>query len=183
MCKEYTIKDKDFDKIRNFVHKRKQDNELYKKRGGFKDIDLWTGALGEVGAYYYLKDKGLDVNYPDFEIYDQKSKSYDADIRSNSKFFHIKAQNLESQKRYGDSYLLQRYDKIVRKKIKNHYLIFCRVDVDKREVTILGTPSVSSIHNNDLWDECKYYLFRATKVALYLKDIKEKLKGSQLWRI
>ena len=183
MCKQYEIKEEDFKRVSEFVNKRKKDNELYHKRGGFKEIDLLTGAMGEVASYYFLKERGIDANYPDFEIYDRKSKSYDADLRTDSKFFHVKAQNLDSYKRYGDSYLLQRRDKIVQKKIQNHYLIFCRVDIENRKVEILGSPSVSSIHNNDLWDECKYYLFRKTKVALYLKDIKEKLTRGQLWRI
>ena len=181
MCKTYEIKEEDFKKVKDFVHKRKKDTELYQKRGGFKDIDLWTGALGEVGAYYYLREKGRDVSFPDFEIYKPKDKSYDADMRDGSKFYHIKAQNLESQKRHGNSWLLQRYDKIVRKKIQNHYLVLCNVDVDNRKVEILGTPSVSSIHNAECWSECKYYLFRKTKVALYLDEMKEKI--SNLWRV
>jgi hypothetical protein len=181
MCKEYTITDEDYDKIKDFVAKRKKDNELYKKRGGFREEDLWVGALAEFASYYYLQENGVDCSQPDLRILTKKEKSYDADIRSNSKFFHVKGQSLRSQKRYGNSWLLQRYDKIVQKKIKNHYLILCNVDVDNRKVEILGTPSISSIHNSECWSECKYYLFRKTKVALYLDEMKEKINN--MWRI
>lgn len=181
MSKEYIIKPDDFQKVKKFVHKRKKDSELYEKRGGFREEDLWVGAFAEFASYYYLQEKGVDCSKPDLRILDKKDKSYDADLRGNSKFFHVKGQSLRSQKRYGDSWLLQRYDKIVRKKIKNHYLILCNVDVDAAKVKILGTPTISSIHNKECWSECKYYLFRKTKVALYLNEMEEKI--SNLWSV
>ena len=181
MCKTYEINDKDFKKIEAFVEQRAIDNELYHKRGGFKELDLWVGAFAEYASYYYLKDQGLDVTKPDLTIYKAKDKSFDADLTDGVKKFHVKGQSMESKRRYGDSWLLQRWDKIVQKKIQNHYLILCNVDVENRKVEILGTPSVSSIHNAECWSECKYYLFQKTKVALYLPEMKKKI--SNLWRV
>ena len=181
MNKQYEINDKDFTKIKEFVHKRKKDSELYKQRGGFREEDLWVGAFAEIAAYNYLREKGKDVSYPDFAIYDKKDKSYAADLFDGSKFYHIKGQSKRSQKLYGHSWLLQRYDKIVKKSIKNHCLVLCNVDVENRTVEIVGTPTLNSIHRTESFGECSYFAFRKTKVALYLKQLKENINN--IWSV
>jgi hypothetical protein len=178
---EYKIKLKDFNAIEKFVAQRKEDAELYLKRGGFKEEDLWVGAMAEFAVYYYLREREHKVNKPDLTIHTKKDKSYDADLVTESKFFHVKGQSLTSQKRYGNSWLLQRYDKIVKNPLPNHYIVPCSVDVENRTVTIFGTISLSSIHRTDSFSECKYYLFQKTKVALYLDELYDKIKG--IWRI
>lgn len=183
MCKKFTINEEDYVKIREFVQKRKEDAKLYMRRGGFREEDIWVGAMAEFAAYYYLREKGEDCSAPDLTIYSSKDKSYDADLRTNSRFYHIKGQSLRSKKAYGDSWLLQRYDKIVKKSVQRHYFILCTVDVENREVEIKGTPSVNLIHKYELFGECKHPAFRRTKVALYLKDIMVKLNRKQLWRV
>ena len=183
MSKTYQIKEDDYEKIREFVQKRKEDAKLYMRRGGFREEDIWVGAMAEFATYYYLREKGEDCSAPDLTIYSAKEKSYDADIRCNSRFYHVKGQSLRSQKLYGDSWLLQRYDKIAQKPIKRHYLILCTVDVDNKEVTIKATPSVNSIHYYELFGECKHPAFRRTKRALYLSQISDKLSKTQLWRV
>lgn len=181
--RSFQIKEDDYEKIRDFVQKRKEDHVLYVKRGGFREEDIWVGAMAEFAAYYYLQERGEECSAPDLNIYTSKEKSYDADLRSNRRFFHVKGQSLRSQKLYGDSWLVQRYDKIAQKEIKSHYFILCTVDIENREVIIKGTPSTSSIHKHELFGECKHPAFRRTKRALYLNQICDKLNNKQLWRV
>lgn len=178
---EYKIKLKDVNQIAKFVAQREKDAELYQKRGGFKVEDLWVGALAEFAAYYYLRERGRKVNKPDLTIHNVKEKSYGADLVDDTNFYHIKGQSLESQKRYGSSWLLQRYDKIVKKPIPNHYIVPCSVDVENRSVKIFGTIPLATIHRTESWGECKYYLFQKTKVALYLDTLYDNVKT--IWKV
>ena len=179
--KEYKIKQKDINQIEKFVQARLEDTKLYEKRGGFKEEDLWVGALSEFAIYYYLREKDRKVSKPDLTIHSVEEKSYGADLIDETNRYHVKGQSLTSQKRYGHSWLLQRYDKIVKNPLKNHIIVPCSADVDNRTVKIFGTIAVSSIHRTDSWGECKYYLFQKTKVALYLDQLYNNIKN--LWRV
>lgn len=147
--------------------------ELYRRRGGFKTIDIVTGALGEMAVYKFLKKAGYKTNKPDFTIHEVGKKSYSADLVSDCGLhFHVKSQNLESAKRYEPSYLLQRTDSLIKSPQKDHLLVPTIVDLDNSIVEIYGTIPVTKIVENDLLGECKIEWLRKTKVAIYLEDLK-----------
>lgn len=181
---EIEITKEEREEVKSFVEARLGENQsLYAKRGGFKEEDLWVGALAEVAAYKYLTSKGVESTPPDFKIYVKRKKSFDADISSNVLKFHVKGQSLRSSSLYGDSWLLQRHDKIVKEAHDNHYLILCNVNIEESTVKILGVVLSSSLHKKNCWGECKQPMFRTTKVAIYLKTLYDNLSNKQMWGI
>lgn len=131
--------------------------------------DIMIGAAGELAAFKYLKECGVLVDKPDFKIYDKNAKSFSADIVGKKYKFHVKSQGIESQKRYGNSWLLQRTDKVVTDPSEFEYFIFCNVDLPN--VQILAIVKCADITNNGLYAECKVPRYRHSKVALYLDDL------------
>jgi hypothetical protein len=112
------------------------------------------------------------VPAPDFSIH--LKRSFSADFTDGKNFYHVKSQTLSSQKLYGDSWLLQRTDPLVKGKenLDNHYLILTTVDPKEFTMQITGIVRVSDLHNEGLFGECKIEWLRKNKVALYLNDLK-----------
>jgi hypothetical protein len=166
------ITKREMDTIEAFATARcGEDQSLYKKRGSFKRSDIVVGAMAEVGSYKLLRQFGFKVNKPDFKIYDKKKKSYDADLTDGVRHFHVKGQSVESAKRYGSSWLMQRWDPLVKNKKRFHYMIMTNVDLDTREVTIFGVVSFNTLHDWQCFGECTVPSFRHSKVAIYLETI------------
>ena len=100
------LKKKDLEKAKQFANDRVHLSiDHYKKRGqGSLDKithDITIGALGEIGIYRALKRLGIKATAPDFNVYETKNKSYDADITDNSgNRFHCKSQCVESANKY-----------------------------------------------------------------------------------
>jgi hypothetical protein len=182
--KVFKLTKEDMKEVKKFVALRTgEEQHEYNRRGGFKEEDIWVGAMAEIAAYHYLKKKGMEPTYPDFTIHNKKDKSYEADLKKGKKRFHVKGQSQRSAKLYGDSWLLQRYDKIVKKPLINNYLILCNVDIENGTVEILGTVSTYAIHKNGCWGECKHPAFRHSKVALYMTQLYDQLSTRQLWSV
>lgn len=166
-----------------FADQRCKDTDLYRKRGGFKRIDIITGALGEMGVYKFLKLKGVKLSKPDFTIHDVKSKSYSADMQTDKlDNLHIKSQNMESAKLYGISYLMQKTDPVINKPGSKDYIVLTLVDIDKLKVTIYGIIKIKQIIKRKLLGEPKIEWLRKTKCAVYLEDLKV-LPAKQRWRL
>ena len=174
-------------RIDKFVKARCKDSDLYQKRGGFKEVDIRSGAMAEVAVYTFLKDLGFKVKKPDFTILDRKKKSYEADLTDGVNKWHVKGQTLSSAKRYGYSWIMQRWDPLVKNTSKEpnflhyNYLVPCVVDIENKVVKILGTPSFSALHRCECFEECKVPSFRTTKVALYFDSIRRKMNNCVLW--
>jgi hypothetical protein len=177
------ITDNERETADGFAHARMESSSLYQKRGGFKAEDIVSGALGEIAVYKVLKKAGYELRKPDFDIYDTRGKSYDADLRIKNKHFHVKSQTKESAEKYGRSWLCQRRDPLFAKGGYNHYLVTTVVDLDKNEVEVLGFFPMYSVLKKDLVGECKLEWFRKTKVAIYFKDLDENISKAQRWRI
>ena len=140
--------------------------------------DIIVGTLGEWAAYKYLKEKGIEVSKPDMKIYENKRKSFAADLLCESYKFHVKSQSIVSANRYGYSWLCQKTDRLLNKPGDNEYFIFTGVDVPT--VEILAIVKVQDIIDNKLIGTPKVWRYQHTKHALYLDDIKNsKIK---LWR-
>ena len=153
-------------------HRTKRDATFYKSsRGAFKRKDIIVGALGEMAAYKYLQKMGeIDVNEPDFSLYDLTNKSFQADLfnSGNGVHYHVKSQSKESEALYGNSYLCQKSDKLVKSPEGNHFLICTLVDLVTNEVEIVA--EFCSVDIN--WGEPKLDWLKRNKVALYIGDQK-----------
>jgi len=158
-----------------------EDQSTYKKRGGFKREDILTGAMAEVAVCNALRDAGLKVTDPDFTIHAKGKKSFDADLTDGNYSFHVKGQSMSSAKKYGDSWLLQRFDPILSDPPRKHYMVPTTVDMTENQVEIHAIVPLVTIVNQGCVGECALTWFRKTKVAIYLKDIK-RLQKHQRWR-
>ena len=87
MGKLVKIDKKTRDRCNEFAELRSKDAELYKKRGGFKKVDIVCGAMAEFASYHLLRKANFKVTEPDLRIYTTKQKSFDADLTDYNKFF------------------------------------------------------------------------------------------------
>ena len=161
------------------------DLSVYQKRGGVKREDLLSGAMAEEAVYSWLRKKGFKVEKPDFRILDSGFKSYDADLTDGNKKFHVKGQTYESVKRYGHSWLMQKYDPLIDYKNKgdllNNYLVPCTVDFGGNMVHIQCIPSFTALHSHDCFSHCSVDWFNKTKVAIYGETLQLALTGKARW--
>jgi len=169
-------------RARKFANDRKEaDTALYERRGGFKIEDIISGAMAELAVYRVLKEKGVEVGFPDFKLYEKGQKSYAADLSDGLHYFHVKGQTLESKKRYGASWLLQRNDPLVNQPERLNYIVPCTVDINTGRVEIYGILSALSLVQNHCIGECKVPWFQKTKVALYLDHIEPLFSTAARW--
>lgn len=169
-------------KAKKFATERvAQSMALYEKRGGFKKEDIVSGAMAELAVYKVLKAHGCNVGKPDLTIHTKRQKSYDADLTDGKYHFHVKGQTLESKRRYGASWIMQRKDPIINETKLMHYLVPCTVCVDTGRVEIYGVMSIRSLVEQGCISECKVEWFRKTKVALYLDHIEGVLSKAARW--
>lgn len=155
----------------------------YRKRGEQSEekikSDILIGAMGEWGVYSYLTEKGLTVDKPDMRILAAKSKSFSADLKSEShELFHVKTQSELSASRYGDSWLLQRSDKLLKQPSERDYVVLCSAGLDN--IQILAIILMKDLVDGGMLSECKVPYYRMTKLALYLDEIKK--TDIDLWR-
>ena len=163
-------------KVQEFAHKRINGSKaLYEYRGESNiskmEEDIIIGTLGEYAVYQLLREQGLKCTKPDLKIYEKRKKSFDQDLIADRFKVHVKSQSLKSEKRYGRSFLFQRSDKLITKPDTNDFLAITNVDLDKREVNIIGFINVPAMVKLGLIGECSVPRFRTTKVAIYVDDI------------
>ena len=155
----------------------------YAKRGQTNEDkiinDITTGKLGEIAAYKMMRKRGIKVCYPDFEIYEGRKKSFDADMTTKEgKKFHCKSQSDDSAKRYGVSWILQwsgtghgHQDKLFRNRDKNDFMIPMRVKQNEGVVEIYGVVPVELLFDQGFIKKPSLEWFARTKRAVYLKDL------------
>jgi hypothetical protein len=149
------------------------DTSLYEKRGSFKRDDILIGALAEIAVYKLLVAAEKNCTLPDFTIHKVARKSFSADLRAGSQYFHVKGQSMDSVKKYGSSWLMQKSDNLLHKDIGyKHYLAPCTVDLDTNKVIIYCLMNFNTIRKKGLIGQCKVPSFNRTKVAIYWDDLK-----------
>lgn len=147
---------------------------VYRRRGGFKKVDIIVGALGELAAYKYLQGRSVETNSPDFTIHAVKDKTFNADLVSISGLhFHVKSQSLDSARKYEASFLFQRTDPIFNDESGVHFLVPVIVDPLGLKAKVFGIHPVNYLIKENLFGECKLTHLRKTKIALYLKELVE----------
>ena len=164
------------DKVDKFAEDRLSlSKNLYKWRGesslGKMIEDLKVGCYGEYAVFNYLKSLGIKCSRPDLKIYETRKKSFDQDLKTNKHLLHVKSQSHVSAKRYGQSWLFQRSDKLYKAPLKNEYMVFTNVNLNTLEVEVLGFVNCQKIKELNLWGECKVPRYRHSKCAIYLKDL------------
>jgi len=140
--------------------------------------DIVTGALGELAAYQLLS-KFVDVERPDFRIYEKRKKSWAPDLMTSDGIrFHCKAQSASSTKKYGPSHILQyggnghgHVDKLFTNRSDKDYLVSCQVNQEKMYVDVYGAFQVELVFEKDFIKMPKNDWFKDTKRAIYLEDL------------
>jgi len=167
-------------KIRKFAHERINGSaSCYAYRGESNvskmEEDIIIGTMGEYAVFNLLKDCGLKCSRPDLKIYEKRRKSFDADLSAYSQLenfeVHVKSQSLKSEKRYGQSYLFQRSDKLIRNPQVEDVMAFTTVDVENETVEVVGFVNSKIMIDLQLLGECKVPRYRHSKVAVYLKEL------------
>lgn len=175
-------------KHEDFINKRINDSKVYKKRGGFKVSDLIVGLSCEIGAFKALSEQ-YEMMEPDTMIYSKGKKSFDADLYDEfGRCFHIKGQSVSSIKKYGPSWLFQRFDPIFKDEKNNEYLVFCGCTLSEKvtledlpqefEVDLFSIAKIEHLQDlihDDERTQCKVWQLRNTKKALYLNDVIEEV--------
>ena len=178
------LKPRDLEKAKNFAEARLEKSiDQYSRRGQTNidkiKYDITIGALGEIGIYRMLKRLGIKVSPPDFNIYEAKNKSYDADLHDKDGYrFHCKSQSRDSADTYGNSYILQyggngngHIDKLFKSRTNRDFLIPCLVDIDTKEVIIYGCIKVETLFKKDLIKMPRVKWLEFSKRAVYLEDL------------
>lgn len=131
--------------------------------------DIVVGALAEIAIAKQLQSRGVEVNEPDFKIYETKQKSFSADLSDGYYMFHCKAQSLKSAKTYGTSFMFQKTDKLLTNPSPRDYLVMAVVDDLK--VEIKAVVLVQDIIKYDLLGEPKVPRYRHSKHTIYFNDL------------
>lgn len=157
-----------------FADKRLKDSKSCYYYRGERNVDkmredIIIGTMGEWAVEAHLSSMGYYCSEPDMKIYDKRRKSFEADLYVDEIEVHVKSQGLESSKKYGHSWLLQKSDKIVTNPRDNEIFAFTCVEHEERIVDVLGYCWAKDMQ----YGECKVPWYRSTKVAIYLQDVED----------
>jgi hypothetical protein len=128
--------------------------------------DIAYGKMAEFGVYFILLEKGMKhITIPDTNIYNHKSKSFEADLKCESFNFHIKTQTLKSASKFGESWTFQKKDPLVINPKSYEYFIGTQLNEDNFEVKILLSKLATGLKFEDpVLEKLK------TKTCVYLKN-------------
>ena len=174
-----------------FANNEKYDYAYYSRHRGqsnkeTKIIQNMTGKLGEVVIYNVLKEKFTDLTPPDFNLYSSHKKSWKSDlfIPSKNTPVHSKAQNTDSEKKYGLSWIFQwknqngsgGRDKEIFSEPGKGIICFVLIDLEKKEGKIIHAVKKEMLLNNKLFDEPKLVQHRGFKKVIYASKLEEFIK-------
>ena len=145
--------------IKEYYRRNQKDLEKIKK-------DIAFGKMAEFAIYFIFLEKGIkDISIPDISIYNYKNKSFEGDLKCKDYVFHIKTQTLESAIKFGESWMFQKKDPIVKNPQKNDYFIGTQINDNTFEVKVLLSKPVLQLKFN----EPKLQKL-ISKTCIYLKD-------------
>lgn len=151
-----------------FAQECAQTNKYYASRGqaNLDKIvqDIITGKLGEFAAYELLSSKFADATVPDLEIYKGGRKSHSADITAGGHNFSVKTQSLESVKKYGMSWLMEKNSL---DKFTGHHVILC-MEIEKGYILIQNVVAFQNVL--DIMSEPRLKHLKS-KCAFYYNDL------------
>jgi len=124
-------------------------------------MDHYYGKLGELAIWHYFtKHLNKEMLPPDFKI--TKNKSFDCDLKHENYEIHVKSQHITSSNRFGLSWMLQKWDKLVTNPKQNQLYGFCLVQEDE-SVNILKIVKADDIQ----YGEPMLEKLRANKTVIY----------------
>jgi hypothetical protein len=144
----------------------------YAKRNQFNaekiTNDIYYGKLAEFASAQYLKSFGKFSSQPDLGIYGPSQthkgvyKSFEADLHTDTRDYHVKSITSFSAAQHGISWLLQKKDPVVSRPTARDCFIFILIHEDEM-VEVLDVVSALRVQYSKprlkkLWD---------TKVAIY----------------
>ena len=143
-------------------------NKYYASRGQSNvekiTADITTGKLGEWAAYELLLSKFPDATKPDLEISRGGKKSHSADLVAGGHSFSVKTQSLESVKKYGMSWLMEKNSL---DKFTGHYVILC-MEIEKNCILIQNVVQFSDMLACQAEPRLKHL---KSKCAFYYNDM------------
>ena len=170
------------------------DTSLYAQRNQWdtnkRKADSKIGKLGELAAYYSLKDKYPNISYPDFKIYPAKQKSWDFDLKDEKFNLHVKTQESLQASKFGESWIFQygngrnrHYDKeIFDQTSPNQYVAFVKVNLLTKEGEVRAIVSLDMLHENKLFAlPVLQKLQIANKLAVYYRDLEQ--FPEEIWQL
>lgn len=169
------ISNLDYKKCLNFSEA--VDTDFYEKRSGQSNEakrkkDSVVGKLGELAAFKMLQGKIQGLTEPDFAIYTAKEKSWDFDLKSPEYNIHVKSQDVEQGKKYGESWVFQLQDKhIFQNYSDKDYVVFVSVNLATRECFVRSMLPLITLHEQQLFKPMKVHQLRNNKAAVYYEDI------------
>lgn len=133
----------------------------YRRRGGDPSKFRHQIVVGKLAEIAVGKHIGIE---PDFATYEREDKDFSPDMVRGKTRFHVKGQDIAQSKKYGHSWLFQRWDDVVTSPTVYDMIVPCTVS--ESVVQIWGVIPALSVK----WGVPKAPIMAATKVALYLED-------------
>lgn len=170
-------------------------SDKYARRNQFNvekiKYDIKVGKIGEQLVYDSLCSNFPNLSEPDYNVYDKKNKSWDADLKDLHTPFTlaVKSQDIRSELEFGRSWVFQHR---VGKKFDNdvaifdnsdntHYVSFVSLNVPKRIGEIIAIVKVNWLHEHNMFKPMQLLKLQDNKVAVYYEDL-ENYK-EELWQL
>ena len=131
---------------------------------------IQEGKVAEIAAFKYLKKNGFLVKKPDFNVYEEKKKTFGADLTDGVLCFHIKSQSKSSGSLYGISFLFQKNDQLLSRPTDNDIVVLATIEGNV--VEILGLIMAMTLKKKNLYKEPRLKRIAETKKAIYWDDVK-----------
>ena len=131
--------------------------------------DHFTSKIGEEAVKLMFTSVGILVEGPDYNIYEGKGKSWEADLFVAGKPVAVKTQNKESADRFGLSWMFQwgkyRKDPILNN--PNALVVFVYYDNEKQECEIYPPKRIKSLK----FREPQLIKLKDSKKVVYVEDL------------
>lgn len=139
--------------------------------------NIKNGKIGEELVYQWLSKK-YKISLPDYTIFDKSEKSYDSDLKGENIRISCKAQNINENLSFSESWVFQNgkndYDKeIFGENRINTYIAFVSLNIPKRFGEIKAIVTNNFLHENNLFKPMKLESLQNNKVAVYLEDLEK----------
>lgn len=175
-CKEFAEKSLN-SSSRHYARRGQLDTDKIKK-------DISSGKLAEFGAFVFLYKNGVkDVTLPDIEIYGKERKTFESDMKSSNRNFHVKS--CQANGGFPPSWVFQygrgqsrHFDPLIESESESDIVIFSQVKGSK--VEIKGFLSAKKIRELNLYKDPKLDRLKGQKLCVYWDDIKD-LGNDVIW--
>lgn len=143
--------------------------------------DIRNGKLAEEISYSLLSQTFPNLSTPDYQIYQDKQKSWDADLKNDKVQIAVKSQDKKTAERFGLSWVFSKNDtNVFDKQDQQHYACFVMLDLERSLGVLKAIVSIEWLKKNNLFKPLRKQNL-SSKVAVYYDDLK-KFLPEQLWQ-